>query len=233
MANSGNRKFYTSKDELSAMFDAGHSAKVISEKLGVGNTTVLNWAHKFGINVDRPYGEKSIIDISGQRFDRLVAIKVVEKEKNGAARWLCKCDCGSEKVVSGSTLRAGITRSCGCLSFERNFKGCGNLSACYWNRIIKGAEKRNLKMSVSIEDAWAQYQKQNQLCAISGEPIKILTDYSRRHHEHTASFDRINHDRGYIIGNTQWVHRDINMMRRTMSIEEFISWCKLVADNCK
>jgi hypothetical protein len=32
--------------------------------------------------------------------------------------WYCKCDCGKEKLVSGSDLYNGLIKSCGCLSKE-------------------------------------------------------------------------------------------------------------------
>lgn len=33
--------------------------------------------------------------------------------------WLCRCDCGTEKVVKGEDLRNGDTKSCGCLNDEK------------------------------------------------------------------------------------------------------------------
>ena len=33
--------------------------------------------------------------------------------------WLCRCECGREPLVPTSSLRRGLTRSCGCLQVER------------------------------------------------------------------------------------------------------------------
>ncbi|AWP37755.1 hypothetical protein CYJ15_12575 [Heyndrickxia coagulans] len=57
------------------------------------------------------------IDITGQRFGRLVAIREVEPI-GYARRYLCKCDCGKEKIVRMNQLRTGKTKSCGCLNRE-------------------------------------------------------------------------------------------------------------------
>lgn len=59
----------------------------------------------------------TLIDISGQRFGLLTAIKVVKTpaSKNNTM-WLCKCDCGNEKAISGAALRNGRTVSCGCIT---------------------------------------------------------------------------------------------------------------------
>ena len=60
------------------------------------------------------------IDITGQRFGRLTAIKLVPLEErtwsNKERAWLCKCDCGNEIIVRQRNLRsARMTKSCGCL----------------------------------------------------------------------------------------------------------------------
>ena len=60
------------------------------------------------------------IDITGQRFGRLVAIKLIPKEErtwsNKERAWLCKCDCGNEVIVrQRNLLGKRITKSCGCL----------------------------------------------------------------------------------------------------------------------
>ena len=60
------------------------------------------------------------IDITGQRFGRLTAIKLVPKEErtwsNKERAWVCKCDCGNEVIVRQRNLRsARMTKSCGCL----------------------------------------------------------------------------------------------------------------------
>jgi hypothetical protein len=50
----------------------------------------------------------------GRRFNILVVIKEVESKGNGK-RYECLCDCGKTCVTQGTNLRAGVTRSCGCL----------------------------------------------------------------------------------------------------------------------
>lgn len=60
------------------------------------------------------------IDITGQRFGRLTAIKLIPREErtwsNKERAWLCKCDCGNEIIVRQRNLRgARMTQSCGCV----------------------------------------------------------------------------------------------------------------------
>lgn len=61
----------------------------------------------------------SVKNLLGERYGRLVVIAQGGKNKNGNARWLCQCDCGSTKVVASYDLRSGNTRSCGCIKQEQ------------------------------------------------------------------------------------------------------------------
>lgn len=51
--------------------------------------------------------------------------------------------------------------------------------------------------------------------------------------ETTISLDRIDSTKGYIEGNVQWVHKSVNIMKSTLTQEQFINFCKLVAENNK
>lgn len=59
------------------------------------------------------------IDLTGKRFNRLVVLERASNDKDGRTRWLCRCDCGNERIISGKCLRNGHTQSCGCLNKER------------------------------------------------------------------------------------------------------------------
>ena len=54
------------------------------------------------------------VDIIGQRFGKLVAIRPTEERNRGSIKWLCQCDCGNETTVAANRLRNGQIQSCGC-----------------------------------------------------------------------------------------------------------------------
>lgn len=58
------------------------------------------------------------IDLTGQKFDRWTVVELAGRGKDRRPSWLCRCDCGTEKVVSGGNLRTGNSKSCGCLTRE-------------------------------------------------------------------------------------------------------------------
>jgi len=57
------------------------------------------------------------IDHTGQRFGRLTVVRCegALSARTPEAAWLCRCDCGGATIATGSNLRRGKTRSCGCL----------------------------------------------------------------------------------------------------------------------
>lgn len=55
-----------------------------------------------------------LIDLTGQKFGRLTALKYI-----GNRKWLCKCECGKIASVDTYRLRTGGTKSCGCINKER------------------------------------------------------------------------------------------------------------------
>ena len=59
-----------------------------------------------------------LIDLAGQRFERWLVIERAKNDKSGNVQWLCHCTCGEMKVVRGTALRDGYSKSCGCLSRE-------------------------------------------------------------------------------------------------------------------
>lgn len=56
----------------------------------------------------------TLIDITGQRFGNWTVIEKAPIRKGQGAYWKCQCDCGKIKEVTGESLRAGSSTSCGC-----------------------------------------------------------------------------------------------------------------------
>lgn len=59
-----------------------------------------------------------LIDLTGQRFGRLVVLERAENNHDGSAMWRCRCDCGNIAIVRSYLLKNGRTQSCGCIKNE-------------------------------------------------------------------------------------------------------------------
>ena len=60
----------------------------------------------------------NVVDITGKRFGRLVAIEPTNKRVCGYVIWKCKCDCGNISYVTTRNLLSGNTKSCSCINRE-------------------------------------------------------------------------------------------------------------------
>jgi hypothetical protein len=88
-----------------------------------------------------------------------------------------------------------------------------------FSRLRNGAKQRNIEVTITIEDIYTQYIKQHKQCAFTGVPLEFGLD---------ASVDRINSQEGYHVWNIQIVHKTLNMMKKDMPNDLFISWCRMV-----
>jgi len=78
---------------------------------------VIDILHTLVYNILRGNKMGKLIDITGQKFGRLTAIKLAYI-KNNMSFWYCICECGTRKIIMSRNLRKGISKSCGCYKSE-------------------------------------------------------------------------------------------------------------------
>ncbi len=61
-----------------------------------------------------------MIDLTGNWYGRLIALKPVGKNKHDNYLWICICKCGKTHTASSNSLRRNHTKSCGCILREQN-----------------------------------------------------------------------------------------------------------------
>lgn len=168
-------------------------------------------------------GQKSLIlDLNGQIFGKWTVIKRLERRgKRGSYKWYCKCECGYEGQVDGSALLRGKSKSC-----RTCYKGKYIIYPLYI-RMISRARSKGFIVNISMEYLEKLLEKQNYKCALTGQDISPLRRITHNI-KPTASIDRIDSSKGYIEGNVQWVHKDINRLKGSLTSQEFINLCQLV-----
>jgi len=182
-------------------------------------------------------------DLTGQKLNKLLIIKRIGSTRGGSRLWICRCECGKEVSYSSDhlTRKKNPVKSCGCLkksmkgSNHPQWGGYGDISGGWWrDHVVRSAMGSNLSKStrkplsltISIEDAWNLFVQQGKKCALSGLSIRI--DQTNKYN--TASLDRINSEKGYDLGNIQWVHKHVNIMKNKFDQDYFINICKLISD---
>lgn len=145
------------------------------------------------------------------------------------------CEVAREKGISRSTIGAIISRSGLSRSKKESMLVHSNnkrkkngdthdIKNSTFCGVKRGARVRNLEYSITLEQAWELYLKQDKKCALTGLPITIICSY-KAEEKSTASLDRINSSEGYVEGNIQWVHKDVNLIKRDMDQKEFVKMC--------
>ena len=138
-------------------------------------------------------------DITGQKFNKLTAIKVIEK-----STWLFQCDCGNFIERKSIVVRNGNTKSCGCIKkenlVERNTTHGLSKNSAYenWKDMFKRCKPGYKRHSsyydrgITVDPIFKSFKAF--LECIGEKPI----DGQR------WTVGRINNDKGYTPSNIRW-----------------------------
>ena len=92
---------------------------------------------------------------TGEKFNRLTVIRFNHKDKRHRRYYLFRCDCGIEKVIHGTSVTRGNTKSCGCYGREIKKRRLPNNRGVI-NHIIlqykRHAKNRDIKWCLKYED---------------------------------------------------------------------------------
>ena len=180
-------------------------------------------------------------NLIGKRSGKLTVIKQSGRDKHKRVLWECECNCGNKTLVTTHYFNCGKKTSCGCTrkalgKENRGWTGYENISGSFWATIKSGASKRCLDFKITIQEAWEIYLNQEKKCALTGISIEFALSQRKNgdRTKATASLDRIDSTKGYLLANIQWVHKDVNMMKNKFNQDYFIETCSLIfRRNCE
>ena len=111
-----------------------------------GKTGVKHVSEEQKVAMVKDYlGGATARDEAGNRYGRLLVLKRAGSTKNREAQWLCRCDCGNERVVRGSSLRREHSKSCGCLRKGKRREGTNEVGNKYGRWIVLQRAERKGK----------------------------------------------------------------------------------------
>ncbi|KKM98992.1 hypothetical protein LCGC14_1152420 [marine sediment metagenome] len=167
-----------------------------------------------GLSLMKQKNPRKRIDLVGQKFGRLVVLQFIDKNKWRSSFWLCRCDCGKEKIILGDSLKNGDTKSCGCLNIEKltkhghcNKNGKSSEIYAIWQSMIQRCTNPNHK---------AYYNYGGRGITVCKRWKNSFENFFKDMGESPKgySIDRIDNDDNYCKSNCRWVTRK-EQMRNT------------------
>jgi Recombination endonuclease VII len=192
----------------------GNTRVIYSASLKSGKTKSCGCLHRdisvgktkerAGSIIGRIIGKWHVIDLSPRRT------------KSGGVYFICECECGQKREVSGDGLLAGKSLSCGNCKESKPICIHGHIVAAWGGRAPSGACKACIKHKSlmrnygwSLEEIVALWERQGRKCAICGAPLELIPKggpgwsvgvRAEVDHEHLKGVPRRSTVRGILCG---------------------------------
>lgn len=216
--------------------DCGTEKEVARSALTSGSTSSCGCLSR---EKARERGQKKVKNILGNVYGRLTVVELVEGVRRGRQRvWRCRCECGNEIQTTGSLLRNGHSRSCGCLRKELSVQrgreralppGKAAMNQL-WSRYRRGSRSR--KLGFSLERAFFEKLVLSDCHYCGVEPRQVMKDkYGRNGGLVYNGIDRVDPSKGYETDNVVACCHPCNRAKSDFAVDEFFAWAKRVAAN--
>ena len=141
------------------------------------------------------------VDLTGRKFHRLLVVgehfNANRRKHYTSGRWLCKCDCGNERIIWGSYLLTDFIKSCGCFHKEL-IQTCNRKRPYEWMLVRLRRKSKNRWGSILTYDELLEFIKINKCHYCESDVIWNM--YSSCHSKRLSSkynLDRMDNSLGY------------------------------------
>lgn len=167
--------------------------------------------------------------IIGEKYGRLKIISFHHSDKRWRKWYECSCDCGNNKIIMGSAIVSGNTRSCGCLSKEVQRAKRISYNHSEVTAIMLSYKRHAIRRGFCWELSRMFVENLiNKNCYYCGsEPMNIKkTKNSLGEGLLYSGIDRIDSLKGYTENNVVPCCKICNYAKSNMTTQEFYIWAK-------
>lgn len=225
---------YKTKTYIEIEKEFGISRNTVWEYIQYKNIPSRNKKRRECLREPAPVGEKfGLWTVISDELKSGSEVRPGSKERQ--IYWKVKCECGEVAWKNSMHLKRGDStrcKRCGNKTFL-NDKGETLVNAVIQSKVRQvryNAQKRK-KVSRLDFNITPEYINQlyeiNHTCALSG--LDLTIDLHKTLQQQQLSIDRIDSNVGYVEGNVELVDKRINLMKGSLSNEEFIELCCYVA----
>lgn len=161
-----------------------------------------------------------LVDLTGRRFGRWIVLNRTTNcsDRDHHTRWNCKCDCGTHRMVIGTSLSNGQSRSCGCALFMPARQTA-------FNKVLHAyrmsAKSRGLPFRLNLIDFTKLTMGSCFYCGAEPAQISIGTTKAKGKYVYNG-IDRVDPFRGYEKDNCVSCCSKCNLMKLDHHLYEFL-----------
>ena len=164
-------------------------------------------------------GGRSKIDVTGQRFTKLLVLRFKEGQTDKRhQKYVCLCDCGNEVLISSTDLRLRGRQSCGCWGKEKTrarmtTHGLSEAKEYYmWSNAKHRAKVEGVPFTIEPQDVVIP-----EFCPVLGIKLKIDNEVAEAN---SPSIDKLVPALGYTKGNVCVISYKANTIKSNATLEE-------------
>lgn len=171
---------------------------------------------------------RPVLDLTGNKYGKLIVLKLNETLTHRGARWLCKCECGAETIAYGWELKSSKKKSCGCLVSELAKVNKNHLthgfSKTRFYRIWVAMKRRcsaesnelykkyYIDKGITVCKEWLDFEN------FKNDMYETYSEHCSIYGEKDTSIDRIDNDKGYSKENCRWATMELQNQNKSNKV---------------